>query len=210
MCSLLSCRESGWRAAGRFRCLFVAAAVLLWGVVSSGPAQANTLTFQNVTFSTDDLGGGVLRLTIDNALNATTDWDGIQSLAAFGLKIPGTWTSASLTAFTFSTTELNANGCFNGNPQDTACFTASPAPLALSNHMVFDISFSGGTADFSLPHLKVLFLDGDGNKKGSLLSEDIPAVPGPIVGAGLPGLLLACSGLLLLARRRRRLNALPA
>jgi hypothetical protein len=35
-------------------------------------------------------------------------------------------------------------------------------------------------------------------------SMDVRSVPGPVVGAGLPGLLAACGGLLALARRRRK------
>jgi hypothetical protein len=44
----------------------------------------------------------------------------------------------------------------------------------------------------------------DGSPLGDVLLTSVSSVPGPIVGAGLPGLVAACGGLIALARRRRR------
>jgi hypothetical protein len=42
------------------------------------------------------------------------------------------------------------------------------------------------------------------NGNTGLVDASVRNVPGPIVGAGLPGLVMACAGLVGLARRRRQ------
>lgn len=166
------------------------------------------LTFQDVTFITEDLGGGHLRLTINNALNGTGNWADINYIKAFALNDIGPVTGASLAGFinlSGGLSNSSAVGC-NGSGSGYHCFYTPGAPLALTDHMVFDIQFTG-MPDFSLPHLKVDFWRNSSQKKstGDLLSQSIPtvSVPGPLVGAGLPGLVLAFGGLLMWWRRRQ-------
>ena len=45
----------------------------------------------------------------------------------------------------------------------------------------------------------------DGAESFFLISSNLAPVPGPLAGAGLPGLIATCAGLLALARRRRQL-----
>jgi len=185
----------------------IASVAALALVLGSSTASANTLTFQGVTFITQDLGGGDLRLIIDNALNGTGNWADINYIKAFSLSDIGSVTGASIAGFTYVPGGLSngsAVGC-NGSGSGHNCFHTPAAPLALTNHMVFDIDFTGSTS-FSLPHLKVDFWKNSYQTKatGSLLSQSIPAaVPGPMVGAGIPGLALAFGGLAMWWRRKR-------
>ena len=66
----------------------------------------------------------------------------------------------------------------------------------------FNSSLSANTGGglYSVTQLYTIVATGSGQ---ALSTMNISAVPGPMVGAGLPGLLLAAGGLLALARRRR-------
>jgi hypothetical protein len=187
----------------------------LLAITFSSGAWANSLIFQNVTFSTNDLGGGELQLTISNALNASGNWTGIKYLESFAVGDVGSFTSASLTGLTYEHGGLSNGGSSNGcdGTGSFACFYAGASPLALSNNMVFDIAFSGGAANFGLPTLKVDFwtTSSQTNSTGDLLSQSIPVSAVPLPNA-LPLFAtgLAALGLLGWHRKRKAAAAIAA
>jgi hypothetical protein len=75
-----------------------------------------------------------------------------------------------------------------------------------------NINFGSGFPTFTLPTFTDLGTSdlfrivngGFGNTAGQITGISLFAVPNPIVGAGLPGLLAACGALLIFARRRHR------
>jgi hypothetical protein len=71
--------------------------------------------------------------------------------------------------------------------------------LSSSDNLEHAVSFGPATS--------LLVIDDIGVNPGGTISsveKQFSQVPAPIVGAGLPGLIAACGGLLALARRRRR------
>jgi hypothetical protein len=71
---------------------------------------------------------------------------------------------------------------------------------AIGTSGIFDI-----TGAYSVTALfEVTVGDKGGGVVGDFINIADAPVPGPVVGAGLPGLLVACGGLIALARRRRR------
>jgi len=100
-------------------------------------------------------------------------------------------TSYSVYQVNLGTQTLTANGstCQAGPPASAGVVTGCNPLLTIS----------------SLPNFSYIvgFLEQPGGNIATALSGAL-LVPGPVVGAGLPGLIAACGGLLALARRRRQ------
>jgi hypothetical protein len=63
---------------------------------------------------------------------------------------------------------------------------------------------SGAPLDSAPVFYSAAYTQNDLGQINASFNDGTVAVPGPVVGAGLPGLIAACSGLIALARRRRR------
>jgi hypothetical protein len=95
---------------------------------------------------------------------------------------------------------INAGGNGANNPFFTPLtFTITGTGLTLASFNELSVPPpNGGDPAF-------MVIDIISKTTGNTGLVDISSVPGPIVGAGLPGLAMACTGLVALARRRRKL-----
>ena len=93
--------------------------------------------------------------------------------------------------------DLDNSGA-SGNPPSTLTFTLTAAGLDITDF----INSTGG--DPNAPFVFDIF-SGSNGKTGFVDAGALHVVPGPIVGAGLPGLVMALLGMVGLQRRRRQL-----
>ena len=114
--------------------------------------------------------------------------------------------NTTIPGFFFSQAVFNLDATADGSASITAfdqfgtSFVFS-LPLSGAGQNFFTLTTAGGELISRVAFTTTVGLDDVSQIR---FGETVP-IPGPIVGAGLPGLLAACGGLLALARRRRKL-----
>jgi hypothetical protein len=186
----------------------------------SGAAANAVLISQGVTYDLQITSGSLNSTTASfnlriSGINGAADTElGRYGVDDFAFSLPNkNFSSATAAGFVTQPGGLDSDGC-NGKG-NFFCFNGTaPAGPALAAGSVINIPFSitlssGNFLNWDT-HLKI---DWEGSFRGNynnvsqslngVSTIDASPVPGPIVGAGLPGLAFAGAGLVAWLRRRR-------
>jgi hypothetical protein len=221
------CRVIGLRAALR-NALVTSIALVAAGIVSVSPSAADTYSFGTYDFTQSDafgtgsfgsvavtdLTGGTAHFVVDVTPNFLLDTGNGHHL--FALSLAGGSIDAS--SISSSHISLASGGPFGSSPFgnftsafDADCTQGNCGPTLGTSFSFNVLNFAGlNVATNKYNGLDILFAEDISRADcrsdcTGVVGAPVSAVPGPVVGAGLPGLALAFGGIAAWWRRRRQL-----